>query len=99
MIFEDEAIQKSMLKFNQAIKEFSVGIVTLVDAVAELIRAIDFDKLYDSIMCQLEKQYRLKPRPPKVIKPTVRAPYIPVMPRARSNLRCPRKHRLCVHNG
>ena len=92
----ENAFREFLDAVNEVINELNDSIRGMI---AALFESVDFNAIIEDAKLLIEKQYRVKPRPPKVMNPTVRAPYIPIMPRARSNLHCPRKHRLCVHNG
>ena len=62
------------------------GLDTFAEFIGEFINSEVFEELCAQVRVAIMRQNRVIPRPPKVIKPTVRAPFMRIMPRARSRL-------------
>lgn len=96
----EEAYDRAIEELGKQLERLGELLVNLTLLFAELIGEFINSEVFEEFCAQVRaaimQQNRVIPRPPKVIKPTVRAPYIPILPRARSRLNCPCKHRLFI---
>lgn len=75
---------------SEAFERIGEGLGSLVTALTDFFEAvwgaIDFEALAAAVRIAIEKKYRERPRAPRVIKNTYRAPIKPVIARARSSI-------------
>ena len=86
----EEAYDRAIEEFGKQLERLGELIVNLTlsfaEFIGEFINSEVFEELCAQVRVAIMRQNRVIPRPPKVIKPTVRAPFMRIMPRARSRL-------------